>query len=159
MASYIEIKNTYFGEKKEFNCTLASKTNDELVIIFQISEEMKFLETNFPSWSKSFGYYWKEKNYNVYHWKDPSGKTLLFYFNIAKNTEILENSVTWQDLIVDLVVYPDGKRVVLDQEEIPKDMSKEDRSIVEKTLKEIFENASSITEEIESKTTELSRLA
>ncbi|MHB1909027.1 MAG: DUF402 domain-containing protein [Nitrososphaerales archaeon] len=159
MTNYIEIKNTYFGEKKEFNCTLVSKTKDELVIIFQISEAMRFLETNFPSRSKSFGYYWKEKNYNIYHWKDINGTTLLFYFNISKNTQILEDSVTWQDLIVDLVVYPDGKKVVLDQEEIPNDMSKEDKLIVEKTLKEIFENASSITREIESKTTELSKLA
>ena len=149
---FTEYKRTYFGEIKIFECRLAEKKSNELVIIYEISAPIRFLDTNFLPGSKSYGYYWTKKNYNVYHWLDPDDKTLVFYFNISKDTKILDSSVEWQDLIVDIVAFPDGKTTVLDEHEVPKTMSSDDNAIIKKTKDQIFSNLKQIIGELESRT-------
>ena len=106
---FTEYKRTYFGEVKTFECSLAERSLDHLVITFEISQPMEFVNIRFEPGCVSYGYYWEDRDYNVYHWKDGYGRTLLYYFNIARDTRIGTNRVDWVDLIVDVAVRPDGR--------------------------------------------------
>jgi hypothetical protein len=127
------------------------------IIVYKISAPLRFLEVDLPSGVRSFGYYWARRNYNVYHWVSEDNKTIVFYFNVSRSTEILDDRVYWQDMIVDIALFSDGKMEVLDEEEIPPDMNSEDRRLIEKTKKEILSNAKEITAELEKRTLSLAQ--
>jgi uncharacterized protein len=149
---FTEYKRTYFGETKVFECHLAERKANEIVIIYEISAPVRFVGLSFLPRSRSYGYFWTERNYNVYHWIGLDDRTIVFYFNISKDTKILKNSVEWQDLVVDIVAFPDGKTTIIDEDEIPKSMDAVDLAIIEKTKNEIFSNLKEITTEIEIRT-------
>ena len=146
---FLEYKRTYSGELQIFKCTLAKRTDDELVLIYRISKLMRFAGVDFPPDSRSFGFYWKDRNYNVYHWKDPQGNTLLSYFNISKDTKINHNKVEWLDLIVDIAVHPDGRIEILDEDEIPENMNSHDLLIIQRTRGEILGNLEVLVRELD----------
>ena len=154
MGNFTEYKRTYFGETKTFDCNFVhyDDSQRELVISFRRDKPITFLGIDFPVGSVSYGYYWEKRNYNVYHWKRENGDTLLIYFNISKDTRISKSSVTWLDLIVDIALKPPNPPIVLDEDEIPKNMAAEDLSIIEKTKHETLNRIGSIADYIETKT-------
>ena len=72
-----------------------------------------------PAGTVSYGYFWESRAYNVYHWVDNSADTLALYFNIADSTRIGIDRVEWRDLAVDVLITPDGRCRVLDEDELP----------------------------------------
>jgi protein associated with RNAse G/E len=152
---YTEYKLTYFGETKVFDCSLLSFEKEELVLLYKPTHAMNFAGITFEEGALSFGYYWQDRHYNVYHWKDKRGKTILYYFNVSKETVISEKNVKWVDLIVDVELIPGQSPKILDEEEVPVNFSKSDASIVRKTTKHILQNMNEITGYLESRTNEL----
>ena len=142
---------------KIFDCILAEKTDRDLVLIYQIPKQMTFAGVNFPPESRSFGYYWKDRNYNVYHWKDPKGSTIFSYFNISKDTKIHDDNVEWVDLIVDIAFHPDGRVEILDENEIPENMNHDDLSLIRRTQSEILGNMGRLFRELEERTSLIMR--
>ena len=150
---FTEYKTTYFGRTLAFECTLAERSPGEVVIIYEISKPMTFTGITFSSGSKSFGYFWEKRNYNVYHWKDKIGKTIMLYFNIAKNTTIFEDKVMWNDLIVDLEVFPDGRKpLILDEDEVPITINASDRKLIDTTKHHLQSQIQELTKELEMRT-------
>lgn len=72
-----------------------------------------------PAGTVSFGHFWVDRHYNVYHWVDPAGRTIGFYFNLADQTQISEATLQWRDLVVDILATPAGRLDVLDEDELP----------------------------------------
>ena len=70
----------------------------------------------------SLGYFWQNRPYNVYHWIDAQQNTVALYFNIADGTHISEQAIEWRDLTIDVLITPDGRCRVLDEEELPADI-------------------------------------
>lgn len=129
------------------------KSSGEVVIVYEISKSMTFTGITFPPGSKSYGYFWEQRNYNVYHWKDTIGKTIMLYFNIAKNTTILEDKVLWNDLIVDLEAFPNGREpLILDEDEVPETIDVSDRKLIDTTKVHILSRIQELTKEIEART-------
>lgn len=153
--NYTEYKVTYFGETKVFDCSLLSWEKDEVVLLYKPTRVMNFAGITFDESSISFGYYWQDRNYNVYHWKDKDGRTLLYYFNVSKETNIGEKSVRWVDLIVDVELIPGREPKILDEDEVPKHFAESDASIVRKTTEHILQNMEDITTDLEIRTNEL----
>ena len=150
---FTEFKTTYFGKTQAFECTLAERSTGKVVLIYEILKPMTFTGITFPSGSRSFGYFWEKRNYNVYHWKDTIGRTIVFYINIAKNTIILEDKVLWDDLIVDLEVFPDGRKpLILDEDEVPETIDAGDRKLIDTAKQHILTEIREITKELEERT-------
>jgi predicted RNA-binding protein associated with RNAse of E/G family len=75
-----------------------------------------------PQGSLSLGYFWEARGYNAYHWVDDNRHTLALYFNICDNTLITPEQVEWRDLAVDILITPDTRCRVLDEDELPDDL-------------------------------------
>jgi predicted RNA-binding protein associated with RNAse of E/G family len=72
--------------------------------------------------SVSLGYFWQDRPYNAYHWIDERHNTVALYFNIADSTRISPQTIEWRDLTVDVLITPDGRCRVLDEDELPADI-------------------------------------
>lgn len=63
-------------------------------------------------------YYYDNRWYNVFevHARE-DGRFKGWYCNISSPAEITERHIKYRDLALDLLVYPDGRQVILDEEE------------------------------------------
>ncbi|WP_240794298.1 DUF402 domain-containing protein [Bacillus sp. BHET2] len=119
----IERKVGYDGSVVEHCCRVLKAGVDEVVLFHKI-ENAFTMSTNqssitIPEGSYTLAYYWKNRAYNVYIWRDYRGVYLGSYFNIVRNTTIKNKVVSFEDLIIDVLVFTDGRAFVLDEEELP----------------------------------------
>ncbi|MCP4875640.1 MAG: DUF402 domain-containing protein [Gammaproteobacteria bacterium] len=122
MSRITEIKTTLDGIRKEFECELLKHERDELIVIYRMREDVQLEDLLLRKHTLSLGYFWEERNYNVYHWVDDNRQTLALYFNICDNTRISTNRIAWRDLTVDILITPDLRCRVLDEDELPDDI-------------------------------------
>lgn len=62
--------------------------------------------------------YYAKHWYNIYEIRDKEDDSLKgWYCNVSYPAEISEGLIAFRDLALDLVVYPDGRQVVLDEDE------------------------------------------
>ncbi len=70
------------------------------------------------------GYYWLQfapnnKNYWLTVMYNQRGEIVQFYFDITESNTILDNGESWfYDLYLDIVFLPDGKKFLLDEDEL-----------------------------------------
>ena len=83
--------------------------------------------------------YYMQRWYNVYEIHSREDDQLRgWYFNIARPAEITGNTLSWVDLALDLLVFPDGRQVVLDEDEFSElDISPEERARARSTLADL----------------------
>ena len=119
VAPILEIKRTLRGAEKRFECQLLASGPGYAAVLWIAPEPMHVHGVDLPAGTVSFGHFWEDRGYNVYHWLDGVGRTLGFYFNIADQTSISPEVVSWRDLVLDVLVTPDGRCQVLDEDELP----------------------------------------
>ena len=120
--SITEIKTTLGGERKSFDCELLRRARCEAVVIYRMPREMQLEDLLLPEGCVSLGYFWEHKPFNCYHWVDDKHRTLALYFNICDNTRISDARIAWRDLSVDVLITPDLRCRVLDEDELPDDL-------------------------------------
>lgn len=87
-----------------------------------------------PKGSYTIAYYWEDRPYNLYFWRDHRGNYLGSYFNIVRNTVISDGMVSFEDLIIDILVLPNGEYFILDEDELPDSLEKFENGSVQKAL-------------------------
>lgn len=104
-----------------------------------------------PRGTLTISHYWVDRPYNVYHWVR-MGRTLAWYFNVTEPPLISEELVEYADLALDVLVTPDGVTTVLDEDDLPDDLSSARRAIVARALEAVTSAPQRLTKEIESAT-------
>jgi hypothetical protein len=66
-------------------------------------------------------YYFNNRWYNILEVHDRSSDHVkCWYCNISYPAILIDNSLSYRDLALDLLVYPDGRQVILDRDEFEK---------------------------------------
>jgi protein associated with RNAse G/E len=60
-------------------------------------------------------YFWLERWYNIFRFEEPSGGLKYFYCNIAMPVDFANQTLSYVDLDIDVVVWPDRPFEVLDE--------------------------------------------
>ncbi len=128
-----EVKTTLAGKRKKFECELLKYNAGEVIVIYRMPRDVQLEDLLLPKGSISLGYFWEDRAYNVYHWLDDNRQTLALYFNICDNTRISTDQVAWRDLTVDILITPDQRCRVLDEDEMPDDIESELLSYINAT--------------------------
>ena len=84
LPAILEIKRTLAGREKRFDCRLLARSGDgrHAAVLWVGAEPMQVHGVDLPAGTVSVGHFWSDRHYNVYHWLEPAGKTLGYYFNI-----------------------------------------------------------------------------
>ncbi len=62
--------------------------------------------------------YWFEKYFNIYEIYDRDTSLLKgWYCNVTRPIRLADSAIFYEDLALDLLVFPDGRQLVLDQDE------------------------------------------
>jgi hypothetical protein len=124
----LEVKTLLDGRRKEFACRVIERSPDALVVLFVSDKEYVVgggagygpgESLILPVGTVTFGHFWVDRPYNVYHWQTPAGRTLAHYFNLASDTTLSVDRLAWRDLTLDVLVLPDGQPRLLDEDELP----------------------------------------
>lgn len=119
LTSVVEIKHKLAGGEKRFDCRRLAGDANHAVLLWIAREPMHVHGVDLAVGTVSFGHFWTDRNYNVYHWLDPEHRTIGLYFNIADRTRIADGELEWRDLVVDVLATPGGRLDVLDEDELP----------------------------------------
>jgi len=120
----LEIKETLSGECRQFHCAAVDRGEGWLVVRYMVPDAFVLDGVKIPKGALSFGYFWEDRPYNAYHFVEPTGTTLALYCNISESTCIREDVIHWRDLVVDVLILPDGRTRVLDVSELPASLPK-----------------------------------
>jgi Protein of unknown function (DUF402) len=119
--SVMEVKRRLDGSVRTYRCDAVEVTADHAVLLYRITEPGRVADVSLVPATLTVAYYWTGRAYNVYHWIAPSGETLAYYFNLSGPVRIGRDRVEWEDLEVDVLVTPDGRVRVLDEDAVPAD--------------------------------------
>jgi predicted RNA-binding protein associated with RNAse of E/G family len=150
--SFLEIKHRLDGSIERFECLPIQVSDGEAVVMYELPRNGRVDNLILPAGTLSFGYFWMDRPYNVYHWVTGAGETLGTYFNVCDETKIGENAVSWRDLVIDLLVTPDGRCRVLDTQELPQNLDEGLAHSIEETRKYLLVHYGSIIADVKSRT-------
>ena len=119
-----EVKTTLAGERHEFECELLQRGAGEAVVVYRMPRDRRLEGILLRKGTLSLGYFWEDRPYNAYHWIDARQDTVALYFNICDRTRIGARTIEWRDLAVDILISPDGRCRVLDEDELPPDLDR-----------------------------------
>jgi len=108
-----------------------------------------------PKGGVTISHYWIDRAYNLYHFlsaPQDGRRTLAYYCNVVGATTITDDLVSYDDLVVDVLIDPSGSALVLDEEELPSDLPSPQRVIINKALEELTGNTRRLAVEFERET-------
>ena len=129
-----EIKTTLAGKCSCFECDRIGYAEGETIVLYRMPADHLMEDLLLPKGCLSVGYFWESRAYNAYHWVDDNRQTLALYFNICDNTRISATEVAWRDLTVDVLITPDLRCRVLDEDELPDDLDPDLLCYINRTL-------------------------
>jgi hypothetical protein len=151
----VELKRTLNGREKRFECGLIAGDARSAVLLFVAGQPMHVHGVDLPAGTVTFGHFWTDRPYNVYHWLDPEGRTIGFYFNVSDSTSIGDGRLEWRDLTVDVLAMPSGRLEVLDEHELPADLDAALRARIDRGRDSILTDPQGVMAEIERRSREL----
>ena len=143
-----EIKHYYNGKRLHFQCSCLEQKAQSVVVLYRLKGDTQVAELKLPKGTLSLGYFWEQKNYNIYHWLTPQGEHLGTYLNIADQTRVHPQSIEWRDLIVDLLITPDHGCQVLDEDELPDNLHATTAQLIQSQKRLILEQHESLQEQV-----------
>ena len=104
--------------RRSWNCGLASRKGDLLVIVGVFGETVDHAHLGHISrGTVSFEYYWLDRWYNIFRFHEPDGQFRNYYCNINMPPKFDGITLDYVDLDIDLIVWPDGRVVTLDEDD------------------------------------------
>lgn len=95
----------------------------------------------------TFAFYWERHPFNLYLWYRADGSLDAAYFNVVDAVSLDQKQVKYRDLIVDVLLYPNGEYTVLDRHELTDDMPDEILTYIEAAQKELESRGKEIVAE------------
>ncbi|MFY0781146.1 DUF402 domain-containing protein [Peribacillus simplex] len=144
----LERKTRYDSIVVEHNCMLLKAQNQHVVLFHEIMNSFTMkagsIKLTIPIGSYTIAYYWKDRPYNLYIWRDNEGNYLGSYFNIVKNTYMTDRLVSFEDLIIDILVLPNGNYFILDEDELPVPLDQFENGSVKQALNSLLNSIDSL---------------
>ena len=123
-----ERKRYLSGKEVFFECGLVAFHGSFGILKYTIPQEARVGSLMLPEGTMTYAFYWEDRPYNLYWWMASNGSTetagsgavatLGHYFNIADSTRLSKTEFSWRDLSVDILVLPENRIEVLDEDEL-----------------------------------------
>lgn len=111
--------------RRSWKCGLVSQKNDLMVLVGVFAETVEHPHLGqIANGTVSYEYYWPDRWYNVFSFTDPDGKFRNYYCNINMPPKFDGATLDYVDLDIDLIVWPDGRVVTLDEDDFVQNAEK-----------------------------------
>jgi predicted RNA-binding protein associated with RNAse of E/G family len=98
---------------------VATRTADHLIIeaTWRGPGEPEVGEIRFVNGDRFVEHYYPGRGYAIWQIEQPDGSLKGWYCNVSTPVEEHDDTLSFRDLLLDLLVYPDGRMVELDRDE------------------------------------------
>jgi protein associated with RNAse G/E len=136
------VKQNPLGEAKvQYTGEVIERFSDGIVISAHWRHATKDLGyTRFEPGDQFIEYYYTDRWFNIFDISTPDGTRKGWYCNIAEPASIYDDHIEQIDLLLDVWVNPEGKPLVLDEDEFNADttLSEEQRKGAREGLRELL---------------------
>ncbi|NQU08514.1 MAG: DUF402 domain-containing protein [Candidatus Abyssubacteria bacterium] len=152
----VEIKRHVNKPTERYECDLVSREPGHLILRYVSDRKFasKRLGITFPPGCITIALYWETRPYVFWGIFSPDEKLLGYLVHICREVSISDDSVSYLDMLLDLWFFPDGRHIVLDEDEVEECfrsglLSEDDKEYIEKSretaLAEFAVNAQRLT--------------
>lgn len=113
-----EVKRHLDGRVERFDCRLVARRPHLAVLRFDHRAELRAGGFLFPAGSRSYGFFWRRRPYQLYRMTGPDGRLIAHRFDVVEGVRLDEAEVSYTDLLLDLWVDPQGGSRVEDEDEV-----------------------------------------
>ena len=95
-----------------------SQSDDSLVLVAKFEETVEHNDLGcIKSGTISFEHFWFDRWYNIFRFHKPDGELLAHYCNVAMPAVLEDDVLSYVDLDIDVIKWPDGRVDVLDRDD------------------------------------------
>jgi hypothetical protein len=113
-----ETKRSISGEERVFDCTAIALTPRLAIVRFDFTRPVTIAGTTHAPGGWTEGFFWRARNYNLYHIRGRDGTPIADRFDVIDRVRIHPAGVRYQDLLLDVWLYPDGRMEVEDDDDL-----------------------------------------
>jgi protein associated with RNAse G/E len=153
----VEVKRTLDGKVIEYPAEpLLVEEGQRAVLLYRIDETEAVAggRITLAAGTLSFGYFWSDRPYNVYHFTY-ADETVVCYINIGRFHSLNETELVWDDYAVDVLVFPDGSVDVLDEDEVPETVDQSIKAFIAEATSRVLAELDAIIDSVERETRSL----
>ena len=111
--------------RKTWHGGVLSESAELLVLVAKFEEDVHHNDLgHIKTGTVSFEHFWFDRWYNIFRFHEPDGGLLAYYINISMPPIIEGNTLSYVDLDIDVVVWPDRRIEVLDRDDFEKNQVK-----------------------------------
>lgn len=111
--------------RKTWTGGLASLSDELVILVAKFEEGVEHNDLGFiKPGTISFEHFWLDRWYNVFRFHAPTGELIAYYVNIAMPAEMEGDVLSYVDLDIDVIRWPDGRVDVLDRDDLEKNTVK-----------------------------------
>ena len=111
--------------RKTWHGGVLSESPELILLVARFHEDVHHNDLgHIRSGTISFEHFWFDKWYNIFRFHQPSGELLAYYINISMPPILEGNTLSYVDLDIDVVVWPDQRVEVLDRDDFEKNQLK-----------------------------------
>jgi hypothetical protein len=118
MKTIEEIKRHKNKPEQRFQCDLVLRDQGHIVLAYHASTAGRIADIDIAPGSTTIAHYWQNGGYVLWRMFAAERTLVGSLFHICSNTDIQETSVSYDDLIVDIWITPEGIARVLDEDEL-----------------------------------------
>jgi hypothetical protein len=120
MSEFLEIKRHINKPDERYRCELLRKEPGRIILRYVSDRAFASsrLGITFPPGCVTLALYRTSRPYVFWAIYSPSAELLGYLIHICKDMEISESSLSYLDMLLDIWFYPDGRRIVLDEDEV-----------------------------------------
>ena len=118
MNDYLEIKRHKNKPEQRFNCELLHREPGYAVLRYVTDAPGLIADICIPPQAKTIAHYWQQRPYVAWRMFDCTSHLIGSLFHICSNVRIHDDHLSYDDLLLDIWIAPDGSQRILDEDEL-----------------------------------------
>jgi hypothetical protein len=114
----IEVKRFPEGRQQTYRCQALGVSPRLAVVLFLHPSERRAGGFLFPAGSRTYGFFWAQRNYSLYVLHHPDGGLIAHRFDVIDEVRLRPGRVEYLDLALDVWVDPSGHAWTEDEDEV-----------------------------------------
>ena len=104
--------------KRSWHCRLLKRNGSGLIFVGEFDSEIAHPDLGLiRRGTVSYEYYWLDRWYNIFRFHEPLGELRNYYCNINMPPTFSSGVLNYVDLDIDVLVWPDMRYTILDEDE------------------------------------------
>lgn len=113
-----EVKIRLDGSSDPFTCELVKEDETGVIMLWRAESAFVAGDYRLPAGSVTTAFYWRGRRHNLYRPVRPGGEIICHRMDIIEPPTFEPGRVTFRDLVLDILVPPDGGPQLQDEDEL-----------------------------------------